>query len=38
VTPVTISEEAPMRLEDINLLDRDVFTKGVPHEWVHLSA
>ncbi len=22
-----------MRLEDINLLDRDVFTKGVPHEW-----
>ena len=22
-----------MRLEDINLLDRDVFAKGVPHEW-----
>ena len=22
-----------MRLEDINLLDRDVFTRGVPHEW-----
>lgn len=22
-----------MRPEDINLLDRDVFTKGVPHEW-----
>lgn len=22
-----------MQLEDINLLDRDVFTKGVPHEW-----
>jgi cholest-4-en-3-one 26-monooxygenase len=22
-----------MRLEDINLLDRDVFAQGVPHEW-----
>jgi len=22
-----------MQLTDINLLDRDVFTKGVPHEW-----
>lgn len=22
-----------MHLSDINLLDRDVFTKGVPHEW-----
>src|ERR1700687_4605101 len=22
-----------MRLEDINLLDRDVFSRGVPHEW-----
>lgn len=22
-----------MQLSDINLLDRDVFTKGVPHEW-----
>ena len=22
-----------MKLEDINLLDRDVFPKGVPHEW-----
>jgi cholest-4-en-3-one 26-monooxygenase len=22
-----------VRLEDINLLDRDVFAKGVPHEW-----
>ena len=22
-----------MRVEDINLLDRDVFAKGVPHEW-----
>jgi cholest-4-en-3-one 26-monooxygenase len=22
-----------MQLDDINLLDRDVFTKGVPHEW-----
>ena len=22
-----------MKLEDINLLDRDVFTNGVPHEW-----
>lgn len=23
-----------MRLEDINLLDRDVFARGVPHEWL----
>ena len=22
-----------MRLEDINLIDRDIFAKGVPHEW-----
>lgn len=22
-----------MRLDDINLLDRDVFANGVPHEW-----
>ena len=22
-----------MRLEDINLLDRDVFARGVPHAW-----
>ena len=22
-----------MQLEEINLLDRDIFTKGVPHEW-----
>jgi cholest-4-en-3-one 26-monooxygenase len=22
-----------MQLSDINLLDRDIFTKGVPHEW-----
>src|SRR5687767_8548326 len=22
-----------MNLDDINLLDRDVFTRGVPHEW-----
>jgi cytochrome P450 len=22
-----------MRLDDINLLDRDVFASGVPHEW-----
>lgn len=22
-----------MRLEDINLLDRDVFAQGVPHAW-----
>lgn len=24
---------ADVRLEDIDLLDRDVFTRGVPHEW-----
>src|ERR1700691_3843409 len=23
-----------MKLEDINLLDRDVFARGVPHEWL----
>src|SRR5438309_11605530 len=22
-----------MKLSDIDLLDRDIFTKGVPHEW-----
>ncbi|MDQ1434266.1 MAG: cholest-4-en-3-one 26-monooxygenase, partial [Actinomycetota bacterium] len=22
-----------MELSDINLLDRDAFTKGVPHDW-----
>ena len=22
-----------MELSDIDLLDRDVFTRGVPHEW-----
>ena len=23
-----------MELSDINLLDPDVFTKGIPHEWI----
>ena len=27
-----------MRIEDINLLDRDVFAKGVPHAVLHLPA
>jgi cholest-4-en-3-one 26-monooxygenase len=27
------AEEKDVRLEDINLLDRDVFAQGVPHEW-----
>jgi hypothetical protein len=27
------AEEKDVRLEDINLLNRDVFAKGVPHEW-----
>jgi cholest-4-en-3-one 26-monooxygenase len=26
-------EEAGVRLDDINLLDRDVFARGVPHAW-----
>ena len=26
-------EPTPVQIEDINLLDRDVFAKGVPHAW-----
>src|SRR3974390_264217 len=31
--PFDVTGATPMQLSDVNLLDRDRYTEGIPHEW-----